>query len=61
MNAMKLTEALDIVNDICLDVEGNYPVGSLRVRRLLGEVLATDGSVDEEVVYLGCEPPPPAA
>jgi hypothetical protein len=56
----KLQEALAIVEDICCDINGAYPVGLVRVRRLLKDVLA-DWWVEDEIVMLSEEPPTPAA
>ena len=55
-----LQEALAIVEDICGDINGEYPVGLLRVRRLLKDVLA-DWWDEDEIVMLAEEPPTPAA
>jgi len=65
MNA-KLQECLTIVEEICCDVEERYPVGLLRVRHLLREVVAAEVPDDGEMMYLGAdplemEPPSPAA
>ena len=35
----KLQEALQRVNEMTADVDGRYPIGLIRVRRLLEEVL----------------------
>jgi hypothetical protein len=56
----KLQEALAIVEDICCDINGAYPVGLLRVRRLLKDVLA-DWWDEDDVAVLAREPPMPAA
>ena len=56
----QLQEALAIVEDICWDINGEYPVGLLRVRRLLGDVLA-DWWDEDDVAVLAEEPPMPAA
>ena len=56
----KLEEALAIVEDVCCDINGEYPVGLLRVRRLLKDVL-TDWWDEDDVAVLAEEPPMPAA
>jgi hypothetical protein len=56
----KLQEALAIVEDICCDVNGAYPVGLVRVRRLFTDVLA-DCWDEDEIVMMAEEPPTPAA
>jgi hypothetical protein len=58
----KLTEALNITYELTSDIEGRYPIGLVRIRYLLEQVL--DGlsvAHDEEAVHLGEEPPPSAA
>jgi hypothetical protein len=56
----KLQEALMIVEDICADVTEEYPVGLVRVRRLLKDVLA-DWWDEDDVAVLVEDPPTPAA
>jgi hypothetical protein len=56
----KLQQALAKCEEICADVNGNYPVGLLYVRRPLEEVIA-DCRDEEDVAMLAEEPPLPAA
>jgi hypothetical protein len=58
----KLSEALWIVNELTADVEGRYPVGLLRIRRLLTEAISEwDEMVGDRVALAGEEMPMPAA
>ena len=63
MKTTKLNEALNLVYEMTADINGEYPVGLIRVRRLLEEVLADDvpHDDDDDYCYLGMEPPSPAA
>ncbi len=64
MNTVKLNEALQLVNEMTADVEGRYPFGLIRVRRLLEETLAEVNDQveawEDEVIELAEEPPPAA-
>jgi hypothetical protein len=58
----KLLECLETVYEMTADVEGHYPVGLVRVRVLLEEVLACmpPSSIvpdEDEMVELTAEPP----
>ncbi len=55
----KLREALTLVNELTADLEGNYPIGLLRLRRLIADVM-DEVEVGSESVH-GDETPPPAA
>jgi hypothetical protein len=50
----------DVRGNVCADVEGNFPVGLLYVRRILEEVIA-DCWDEDDVAMLAEEPPMPAA
>jgi hypothetical protein len=56
----KLQEALKACEEMCADVNGEYPVGLLYVRRLLEEVIA-DCWDEGDRAMLAEEPPLPAA
>jgi hypothetical protein len=62
----RLDEALQLVNEMTADIEGRYPIGLLRVRRLLVDAIAEweemVGEWDmEDRVALADELPPSAA
>lgn len=62
----KLTEALQCVNGMTADVNGNFPIGLLRVRRLLLDAIAEHDAMigewdEEDVIALTGEQPLPAA
>lgn len=62
----KLEECRDIVQEICCDIEGRYPISLVRVGRLIEEMLEEWREWDENDVatLLLCfpdEPPFPAA
>jgi hypothetical protein len=60
---MKLVEALQLVNEMCADIDGAYPMGLLRVRRLLEDALAEweemigEWDMEDRVALAGEEPP----
>lgn len=56
----KVQEALRMCEEMCADVDGNYPVGLLYVCRLLEELIA-DCWNEDDVAELAPEPPTPAA
>ena len=56
----KLQQALAMCEEMCADVDGNYPVGLLFGRRLLEEVIA-DCWDEDDVAMLAEEPSMPAA
>jgi hypothetical protein len=57
----KLQEALKLCEEMCADVNGEYPVGLLRVRRLLEEVRDECFLDEDDVAVLVDDPPMPAA
>jgi hypothetical protein len=62
----KLDEALKLVNEMTADIEGRYPIGLLRVRRLLEDAIVQwdemIGEWDmEDRVELAGDLPPSAA
>lgn len=52
----KLQEALRRCEEMCADVEGRYPIGLLRVRRLLEEVLEEWWGDDDVATLPFCFP-----
>jgi hypothetical protein len=62
----KLNEALQLCNEMCADIDGNYPIGLLRVRRLLEDAIAEwdqmigEWDMEDRVALAGEEPPPAA-
>jgi hypothetical protein len=66
MMKAKLSEALDIVHELMADVEERYPIGLIRVRRLLQEAIAEYEALTverdlDDVATLAPERPDPAA
>ena len=59
----KLNEALQVVNEMTADIDGAYPIGLLRVCRLLEDALAEweemvgEWDMEDRVALAGEEPP----